>query len=455
MKGASRNILIIILLVICASGIFLLSMIFEGKPPVIDISSGIKYLTSQADVTIHVSDAGRGIRKIQVVLVQEGKRYKIFDKQFPAKGFFNLDGEHEYRTKLTIDPIKLSLAQGSVDLKVSVWDHSKRRGGDGNIAVQIYNMIVDTIPPSISPISRLNYIYRGGTGLILYRTSSDTQESGIYIDKWFFKGYKPESNLDQNIRLCYFAVPVETRKDPSVYLWAKDIAGNEGTTTFNYRIKRRIFRKERINLSERFVKEIIRSFSSLGLPREGSDIERYLYINREMRKKNHEMIAELCSQSVPEKLWDGVWLRMKNSATMANFGDHRYYFYEGKKIDEQVHLGVDLASLSHAPVQSANRGRVVFAGDLGIYGLAVIIDHGQGIISLYGHMSSIGVEKGKMVKKGQLIGYTGRTGLAGGDHLHFAIMVNGVFVNPVEWWDSHWIRDNITRKLAVLTDQNA
>ncbi|MCP4682337.1 MAG: M23 family peptidase, partial [Desulfobacterales bacterium] len=44
----------------------------------------------------------------------------------------------------------------------------------------------------------------------------------------------------------------------------------------------------------------------------------------------------------------------------------------------------------------------------------------------------------------------GQTGLAGGDHLHFGVMVGGVFVNPIEWWDSHWIQDNITRKLALL-----
>jgi murein DD-endopeptidase MepM/ murein hydrolase activator NlpD len=56
------------------------------------------------------------------------------------------------------------------------------------------------------------------------------------------------------------------------------------------------------------------------------------------------------------------------------------------------------------------------------------------------------------VSKGDTIGYTGQTGLASGDHLHFGIMVNGVFVNPIEWWDSHWIKDNITRKLALLEE---
>jgi murein DD-endopeptidase MepM/ murein hydrolase activator NlpD len=60
------------------------------------------------------------------------------------------------------------------------------------------------------------------------------------------------------------------------------------------------------------------------------------------------------------------------------------------------------------------------------------------------------VEPGRDVARGEIIGLTGQTGLAGGDHLHFGIMVSGVFVNPIEWWDSHWIRDNVTRKLARL-----
>ncbi len=146
---------------------------------------------------------------------------------------------------------------------------------------------------------------------------------------------------------------------------------------------------------------------------------------------------------------------MKNAATTAKFADHRSYYYQGTKIDEQHHMGVDLASLANSPVTAANRGRVVFAQKNGIYGLTVIIDHGQGISSLYGHLSEINAAIGDMVEKDGVIGISGQTGLAGGDHLHFSILVNGIFVNPVEWWDSHWIRDNITRKLDQISGNEA
>lgn len=119
-------------------------------------------------------------------------------------------------------------------------------------------------------------------------------------------------------------------------------------------------------------------------------------------------------------------------------------------IDRQVHLGIDLASLAHAPVPAGNTGKVVFAGPIGIYGETVVIDHGIGLFSTYSHMNSIQVQPNQMVNRGDIIGTTGTTGLAGGDHLHYGMLVGGVFVNPVEWWDPEWIRNNITLRIDTI-----
>jgi murein DD-endopeptidase MepM/ murein hydrolase activator NlpD len=118
-------------------------------------------------------------------------------------------------------------------------------------------------------------------------------------------------------------------------------------------------------------------------------------------------------------------------------------------VDHQTHLGFDLASYAGTPIIAANRGKVLFADELGIYGNCVILDHGMGVQSLYAHLSSIGVKVGDMVEKAQELGKSGMTGLAAGDHLHFTMLVNGHMVNPVEWWDSHWIEDRILRKLRA------
>ena len=112
-----------------------------------------------------------------------------------------------------------------------------------------------------------------------------------------------------------------------------------------------------------------------------------------------------------------------------------------------MHLGFDLASLKNSPAPAANSGVVAFAGPLTIYGNTVIVDHGLGLQTLYGHLSSLAVKEGDEVKQGQELGRTGTTGLAVGDHLHFEVLIQGISVTPVEWWDGKWIRDHIGRPL--------
>jgi murein DD-endopeptidase MepM/ murein hydrolase activator NlpD len=93
---------------------------------------------------------------------------------------------------------------------------------------------------------------------------------------------------------------------------------------------------------------------------------------------------------------------------------------------------------------------VAFAGPLGIYGNTVVIDHGCGLFSMYSHLSRIEAEAKKEVKRGDILGRSGTTGMAGGDHLHYAMMIHGVFINPIEWWDEHWIQDNLDLKMKLF-----
>jgi murein DD-endopeptidase MepM/ murein hydrolase activator NlpD len=89
----------------------------------------------------------------------------------------------------------------------------------------------------------------------------------------------------------------------------------------------------------------------------------------------------------------------------------------------------------------------VWAADLGIYGNCIVVDHGYSLQSIYGHLREIDVKPGDMVKKGQKMGIAGQTGLAGGVHVHFSMQIDGVQINPREWWDEHWIKDRVMSKL--------
>ena len=236
-----------------------------------------------------------------------------------------------------------------------------------------------------------------------------------------------------------------------------------GQRTFEYQVFPKPFNRSRIELDDRFLQRVVPAIAKtapeLELSTESADdlLPAFLKINGDLRRMNAETIAGLAGKTSAEVLWRGPFQQLGNSQVESMFADHRTYFYQGREVDQQVHLGFDLAVTANVPVAAANAGTVVFADELGIYGNAVIIDHGLGVQSLYAHLSSIDVSVDDRVEKGQTLGRSGMSGLAGGDHLHFSMLVQGHPVNPVEWWDAHWIEDRVTRKLreAGAANQSA
>jgi hypothetical protein len=432
---------------------WLFTIIFEGEKPIASLQPLPEFLSKEQTFILDVSDSKRGLRELNVTYSQGGRKATLFEKRFPFEGLLNRDGVRHFQQKLEIDPSEAHLVQGRIDIDVQVWDYSRRSGGDGNMTLIQHTMTVDTIPPSLGAISRMHNINLGGAGLVIYRTSSDTVESGVYVDDLFFPGFPAKEESKEGRHLAYFALPFDAGLEPSIYLWAKDRAENTATSTFYYHIRKKTFSNERMNISDAFLSRVLPYFSDYRFSPEDSDIEKYIKINNEVREENDEFLFKLMKETASERYWEGKWLTLKNAASMARFGDHRTYFYQGEKIDEQHHMGIDLASLANSPIEAGNNGKVVFAGKLGIYGLSVLIDHGQGLASFYGHMSNMLVTAGDMVKKGDIIGNTGQTGLAGGDHLHFSTLVHSVFVNPLEWIDNNWIEDNITNKLDLIEQQ--
>jgi murein DD-endopeptidase MepM/ murein hydrolase activator NlpD len=451
-KKTAYYLALIPLALILGLFVWFFTTLFEGEKPVLNIEPLPEFISKKQAFIIKAGDAKRGLKAIKVSYTHGGKEEILLDEKFSFEGLLNGKGTHDYEKEFVIDPQSLRLAQGSMDINIQVWDYSRKNGGDGNTTVVSHSMVIDTMPPTIRPLSQMHNINQGGTGLVVYKASLDTLESGVYVDDLFFKGYPAANDPKNDNYVAYFAIPSNIKANPSIHLWAKDKAGNTITTPFSCLVKRIQFRNDDMNLSDTFLKKVLPYFSSEIDPG-ASDIDNYLKINRELRKTDNTLIYDLMKDVSREKLWEGSWLRLKNSAPMARYADHRRYLYNGSLVDEQDHMGIDLASLENSPVEAENSGRILFAERNGIYGNMVVIDHGQGIASLYGHLSDILVTKGQDVKKGDIIGHTGQTGLAGGDHLHVSMLVHGVFVNPIEWWDDHWIQDNITSKLDLLKIQ--
>ena len=231
------------------------------------------------------------------------------------------------------------------------------------------------------------------------------------------------------------------------YRTATDKAGNTREMRLVYQLKNVRYRKSTIAVSDSFIQNKVAPLLNDVSARQGGAKEIFIRVNRELRKENEDKIAAITKKSAPSVLWKGAFSQLSNSKVEANFADARTYTYQKEAIDKAYHLGYDLSVTRHYPVEAANSGTVAFTGDLGIYGNTVILDHGLGLFTLYGHLSSIDVKAGDAVKQRQAIGKTGETGLASGDHLHFGVYLYGVAVLPVEWWDRKWIDDNIQPKL--------
>jgi murein DD-endopeptidase MepM/ murein hydrolase activator NlpD len=439
-----------VLILISGFIVWFMTIPFEGQKPILEIEPLPEFLTGSERFSVTASDMKSGLRSVRVTINQKGREVVVFEKKFPSEGLLVQKGLHHFDSVFSIGPKELKLVQGALELQVRIRDYSRRNSGEGNLAEVQHKMVVDTVPPMIRPVSRLNYVNVGGAGLIVYQASSDAVESGLFVNKHFFKGFPFHNEAHEPYHVCYFAIPYEIGANPKLYLTAKDRAGNQSEAGFNYRVRDKAFRTRKSVITEQFLQGVLPYFSSHQLASEDSNIEKFLKINRELREENRLTYIKLAKETTSERLWEGPFLRHRNAATTARFADQRIYYYKGGKIDQQTHMGVDLASLANSEVEAANNGRVIFSDRLGIYGLTVVLDHGQGVASTYSHLSKKLVEVGQKVKKGDVIGLTGQTGLAGGDHLHFGIMVGGVFVNPAEWWDSHWVQDNIVRKLALI-----
>jgi murein DD-endopeptidase MepM/ murein hydrolase activator NlpD len=233
-------------------------------------------------------------------------------------------------------------------------------------------------------------------------------------------------------------------------LVAEDDAGNAAEIAFVDRFFPKPPHEDTIRLDEAFLGKVVPEIrqQTPGLEDRGSLLENYLLINRELRRANAAEIADLGGRSAGAFLWTEVFLPQPNAKVMSAFADRRTYLFEGREVDRQTHLGFDLASVARAPVAAANPGVVVLARYFGIYGNTVVLDHGLGLATLYSHLSSVDVKEGDRVARGQTLGRTGQTGLAGGDHLHFTTLVRGLPVDPREWWDAKWILDRVAAKVG-------
>ncbi len=447
-KNKNKKLILVIciglLIIIPVSWVLMVRM--ESEIPGLSIDLPMPEIGAEKTLNVHFQDKKSGLKRVWIGIFADGKESILLEKDFPTAGMLQTGVQKAISLEITIKPKNLGLKDGAATLRLMAVDHSWRDWGKGNRAYLEKEIVIDTKPPAVEVLTKAHNINPGGAGLVLYKVSEPCHESGVMVGEQFFPGYKA-SLKDPDVMMAFFALNYRQRAGIDIFLTAVDRAGNKSREWFPYYIRKQAFKQDSINITDRFLERKMPEFSNEPLPENSSLIDKYLYVNSTLRKKNKEKIEALTRHGDATMYWEGVFLRLPKSANRAGFADHRIYRYNGRTVDEQDHLGVDLASVEHSPVPAANTGKIVFAGRLGIYGNAIIIDHGFGLFSMYAHLSRMDVETGHMLKKGEIIGRTGMSGLAGGDHLHFGMMIQHTFVNPIEWWDAMWIKNNITSKI--------
>ncbi|HZN55289.1 MAG TPA: M23 family metallopeptidase [Candidatus Polarisedimenticolaceae bacterium] len=445
----SRALLVIVLLagiVVGARGAFR-----AGRPPSIEIAPGAKAIGVRTPVAVTVAEPARGLTEITIELVQSGRAETVAHKTYEPRSSWAFSGTKTDSETFRFDvgrSVQKSLKAAPATIRVTAARAASWLRHPAP-AVSEVTLPVRFTPPTLAVLSNFTYVNQGGCEAVVYRVGETSVKDGVTAGGWFFPGFPLPAGGAQD-RFALFAVPYDLGDASAVKLTAEDDVGNAASVAFIDKFFARPLRRDTIPLDDAFLAKVVPSILSQtpDLTDKGDLLENYLQINRDLRKTDNAQLVALAKDSRPSFLWTRPFQPMGSTKVMASFADRRTYVYKGRSVDQQDHLGLDLAGVAHAPVPAANDGIVVLARFFGIYGNTVVVDHGYGLMSLYGHLSSIDVKEGQTIARGQAVGRSGDTGLAGGDHLHFAILLQGLPVSPVEWWDAHWLADRIARKLG-------
>ncbi len=425
-----RILAAIVLIIILAVGtVFLLGKRVDLKPEQAITAIG------EASPIGYVAASPHGVKRFTAVIEQNGQRQVVIDDQQKSKEtkrIYHFLAGRKQAAFLKEGDAKLTVTAQSNDL----WGAKTTDKSDVRVILR---------PPSVTADGLQHYINQGGAELVLLEVSGDWTEAGVRVGPDVARSFAlPGQPDDSKNRFSLFPFSYSIPAETIPVVFAKNAAGIEATATFWTKIFPKTFHNSVIEVTTQNMQKVVTDIDPNGT---GDLVERFVRINRDMRKDNNKTLSDLKYKTEHKLLWSGPFEAILGKRE-SFFADHRTYMYQGKKIDEQVHLGFDIAASEHMPVKSANSGKVVYAGRLGIYGNCVVLDHGYGLQTLYGHMSRVDVKVGDMVTKKQAMGLSGSTGMAFGDHVHFSMLVEGVQINPIEWWDEHWIHDRILSKIG-------
>ena len=437
--------ILFLVLVLALPAYVYFSPTFERIPPKITFNHG-EYWNLRDKLEIDIDDES-GIKFYKVVIINDGKA-KVLKKEMFAPS--------EVQKHIAINvklPEFYPIKGKNIQIKVEAVDNSKWNYFAGNQVSKEKTFKIDTISPMTEVINNNYAMKRGGSGIAIVKVSDENlKEAYIKISERdnpnnFIK-FKLTPFYKKGYFISLLAWPY-SYKTFSADLIAKDEAGNISISHIPMRWRNAKYPHAKIRINDRFIKMVaIPLLQKVGMSVPNNPVEIFKKVNEVLRKRNEEKLYKITNVILDKqinKFYILPFKPLKRYAKKASYGEMRSYYYNGEKISSAIHKGIDMANLIHTKIYASNKGKVIFAGFNGIYGNTLALYHKLGLVSTYSHCSVFNVSKGSSVSRGTIIARTGATGAVFGDHLHFGIYVQGIPVEPLEWMDSHWIRDNITR----------
>jgi len=427
---------VVLLVIAVAAGMMVMS-----TGTTLTLSPAVQTIGASTPVTVEVSNP-HGVRHVAAFVEQNGSQFPVYEENAPAHRFFWRRHQPARRIRFDAGKNKApNLKEGKARLVVEAVSDDLRADTDRNT----YDVEVVLAAPRVIADDFQHYINQAGMELVTFTVTGSWTEAGVKVGPHTFRSY-PLPGRGPEQRFSMFAYPWDLPPDVTPVVYARNAAGTEVTGKFWFKLFPKKFRERDFILDDKLMGKLVNNIDPANTLEPGPDLlTRFVKINSDLRRKNNQQLYDLRTKTEEKILWNGPFLHWGKEEAM--FADTRDYKYNGKQVDRQTHLGFDLSDVANGPVHAANSGRVVYAGDLGIFGNCVVLDHGYGLQSFYGHMQRIDVKVGDMVEKDGKLGIAGSTGLAEGVHVHFGMQIDGVQINPREWWDEHWIHDRILSKL--------
>lgn len=432
----------------------------EREPPVATFAQvPIGFGQAPSEVQIEVSDRHSGLDQVVVQLEQSRKVVQVLKREYSRV-------QHKDTLTLQIDAKALGIRPGDVSITVRLFDKSLW----SNSAKESVLVRVDYTAPKIELLSNQHNIVEGGVELVFYRLPEEPKVfSGVVVGPNIFPGF-PAITLDEgfattpDVYFAFFAVPGDAADQrPQVRLIARDEVGNTENVSVPFRVSPRKQGVTKVSMKrEQALRVVDQTYQSYLRFRErlaGHTAEFYPTVSDEELLERFQLLLDefnpavereakrLFSQPVQERFWKGSFGRPRGKPHTARF------FWEIEWSVGELLLGRSKAkelwfqSASGREISAVNHGKVIYAGSLGTYGSTVILDHGFGLTTLYTHLSSLGCAEGDELRKGELIGLTGSSGLIPFSGSGFQLRLHGVPIRPEEWWDSSWLSEHVERKV--------